>query len=586
MNESLTVEYTVIGLYMAFMLVAGVVFRRFVRSFSDYFRSGSRATWWLVGSSVFMASFSAWTFTGAAGVAYLSGITVAVIFLSNTIGYITNFAVTAPWFRQLRSTTYPEVIRDRFNTPTQQFYVWLGIIPGTMSASLTLLGVAVFTSAVLGFDVTTVVVLLGVVVLFYATIGGSWSVMATDFLQTLILMPVACLVTFLSLKSIGGFSGLFSAIHEQGLDDHLRLIDATPGSEFSIGWAAAMLIYVLLSYNSMGASAKFFACKDGRDARKASAMAAVLMLVGAFLWFIPPIVARLQFSHLVDAQQIAKPAEAAYAIISMQLLPTGLAGLVVVAMFTATMSSLDSHLNQAAAIITQDFYKPFFKPKATDKEMFLVGQIASVVIGLVIIAFAVYFSKQGQRGLFEYMLLFGSLLGTPMIVPMFLAIFVRNAPVWSAMFSVVCAFIVSFFAYRLKWNYEQRILWIGLTGATGFLSTIPFWSTSTVTYREKVNAFFKKMHTPVDFEKEIGGATDTRQLKIIGWFALAIGLFISLLSLLPNPTAGKIQIVCLAGSIAGLGGLMLIAARILDRKNAALARESVDHASPAENPVD
>jgi len=564
------IEYVVIVAYLAFMLITGVAFRKFIHNFADYFRSGCRGTWWLVGASIFMFSFSAWTFTGAAGVAYLSGISVAVIFIANALGYLINCVWTAPLFRQMRAITFPEVIRERFNTSTQQLYVWLGVVPGIFMAGLTLWGVAVFASAVFGFNIQAVIFVLGLVVLVYSTIGGSWSVMATDFLQALILMPLAVLVCFLSLKSIGGFDGLLVEIERQNLPDLLSFVDSRPDSQFTSGWIAAMFVFVILSYNSLGSALKYFSCKDGREARKAAGLAAGLMLLGSLLWFLPPIVAKLQFSESVEAlkaQGIKNPAEASYAVISLLLLPKGLAGLIVVAMFSATMSSLDSQLNQFAAILTQDIYKPFVRPKASHREMFLVGQLASLGTGLLIIGAALYLSLREGQGLFDYMMKFGSLLGTPMIVPMFLVLFIRKAPVWSGVISICCAFGVSFLGWRGEWSYQASVFSIVAAGTLSFLLTLPFWRASSTTYQEKVEAFYRKMHTPVDFEKEVGQANDESQLRIVGFVSLSIGVFISLLALLPNPVEGRLQILFVSLCVIGFGGAMLtIAYRRKKRK--------------------
>jgi SSS family transporter len=565
MENTNQTEYLVIAAYLLFMIVTGVTFRRYISNFSDFFRSGCRGTWWLVGGSIFMASFSAWTFTGAAGVAYTSGISVAVIFLANALGYFLNWALTAPLFRQMRATTFPEVITQRFDAATQQFYIWIGVVPGILMAGLTLLGVAVFTSAVFGFNIQFLIIFLGIIVIFYSVIAGSWSVMATDFLQALILMPLAVLITYLSLKSIGGPSAMFQEIRAQGLPDLLRFVDHRPGSQFTLGYALAMFAFVLVSYNSIGSAAKYFACKDGREARKAAALAGVLMLLGAVLWFIPPIVARLQFSSLVEIQKIPVPSDAAYAVIAMKLLPAGLSGLIVVAMFAATITSLDTQINQFAAIITQDVYQPLRK-KASEKEILWVGQIASLLTGALIIGTALFLSKQDGKGLFDYMMQFGSLFGTPMVIPMFLAFFIRKVPRWSAIASICGSSVVSFFAWKNAWSYEKTVFSILAVGSAIFILSKFFWKDSTQKYKEKVHRFYEKMHTPVDFEKEVGSANDSSQLKIVGFVALSIGIFIALLAALPNPLAGRLQILFIAGSIALFALVMLISAHLRDKR--------------------
>lgn len=577
-----TLEYVVIGLYLVFMLLTGLAFRRFISNFSDYFRSGCRATWWMVGASVFMTSFSAWTFTAAAGVAYSSGISVAIIFLANFIGYVVNVAWTAPWFRQLRAITFPEVIRERFGTVTQQAYVLLGTLPMLLTAAVVLVAVAVFTSAVFGFDKNIVIIVLGVVILLYSTIGGSWSVFATDFLQTLILMPVAVLVAVLSLMAIGGPANLVAEIHAQGVPQMLELIDNSGATPYSGWFAMAMILFVMLTYNSMSASVKYFACKDGREARKAAALAAVLMLIGAALWFIPPIVARLMFADLVAAQQIPNPGEASYAVIAMQLLPAGFTGLIVVAMFTATMSSLDSILNHFAAIVTQDVYKPFVRRGATDRELFLVGQACSFITGVAIVMLALFFANTEGLGLFDYMLLIGGLFGTPMVVPMFMALFVRRVPWWSALASIGAGFAISITAFvsgrmGYPWSYPQQIFSIVAASASTYLLTIPFARHATSDYRARVAAFYAKMHRPVDFEREVGNASDAAQLNLVGGVTTTIGAFIGLLALLPNPLAGRVQILAVAGAIVFFGVMMHVAAW---RRKRRTAREASSLALP------
>ena len=561
MGKNIWVEYAVIGLYFIFMIATGFIFRRFNKNFGDYFRSGCRGTWWLVGASVFMASFTAWSFTGAAGAAYESGISVAVIFFANTFGYFINYLITAKLFRQMRATTGPEIILQRFNTTTQQFYVWVGLLPGIMMASLTLWGTALFTSAVFGYNLQYLIIIIGLVVMIYSVIGGSWSVMANDYLQALILVPMSILVAYLSLQSIGGFGNIISEVHRQNLPDLLSFVDHQHKSQFTPSWIAAMFCFVLIAYNSASSATKYFSCKDGKEAQKAALLSCILMLAGSILWFIPPIVARLQFSTLVESAKIigvSKPGEASYALIAMKLLPVGLSGMIVVTMFAATMSSLAPGLNQFAAIITQDVYKPFIHKKASEKEVFLVGQLSGIITGFLYIFFALYFSKVKGAGLFDYMLKFGSLFGTPMAVPLFLMLFIRKTPPRSAIVSILFSFVVSILAYLYHWPYEWTVFTIVAVGTISFLLTSFDWKKTPEADKQRIEAFYIKMHTPVDFEKEVGKPNDPGQLKLVGYVSLSIGLFLTLLLFVPNPIQGKYQIVFVSGFILLFGISMIL----------------------------
>ncbi|RLC30070.1 MAG: transporter, partial [Deltaproteobacteria bacterium] len=170
-------EYIIIATYMGFLLLVGFVFKRLTSNVSDYFRGGCRGTWWLVGTSSFMAAISAYTFTGAAGVAYQSGWSVLIIYLANALGLLINYFWTAARFRQIRETTGPDVIRLRFNKPTEQLYSWFSLPMGVIATGLTLYSLAIFSSAVFGYKVDHIIIVVGVVMLFYSVAGGSWAVM-------------------------------------------------------------------------------------------------------------------------------------------------------------------------------------------------------------------------------------------------------------------------------------------------------------------------------------------------------------------------------------------------------------------------
>ena len=569
MSET-SVEYVVIGCYLAVLVGVGMVFRRFNENVSDYFRNGCKGTWWLVGSSAFMTAFSAWTFSGAAGAAYEAGWSVLVIYLANSVGFAINGLFLAKWFRQTRAITGPEVIRLRFGIPTQQFYAWMSFAMQTLYSSLHLLGLAIFCSAVFGYKIEQVIVVVGAVVLLYSLIGGSWAVTATDFLQTLILIPITILVGVLCLVKIGGVGALFQGIQNMGLSSDYGVFNAPdqfPLRAYTYAWAIAMLLKNVIGYNTLTSAQRYFLVKDGREAQKAAWLGFVLMTAGAFLWFIPPMTARLLFHAEVMAIDIPKAAEAAYAIASLNVLPLGMTGLMVVAMFAATMSSMDSGLNRNAAIFTNDIYptlcRLFGRATMQGKSLMRLGQVFSAVFGVFIVSIATYFANTEGRGVFEHMLNIGALLALPMAVPTLLGLFIRTSPSWAAIVTVCVTLIpsaIGFFSAELfgeTWSFQQKVF-INLTvGVVAYLLTVPFWNRAPELYKRQAQDFFDRMLMPVDFEKEIGAPNDLRQLKIIGSFAAIIGGLICTLVLLPNPLIGRLGILFVGGFVLVVGGVFI-----------------------------
>jgi len=578
--EISNIEYLVIGGYLLLTIAVGFFFKSFSSNTDDYFKGGSKGTWWLVGTSAFMGSFTAWTFTGAAGMAYEAGYSVMFLFLGSSLGYFMNFLFLAPWLRQMRVTTLPEAISLRFGEETRNFYALYEVPVRILYASMSLYSLGIFCSAVFDYNINYVIIGCGIVVLFYSATGGRWAVMATDFLQGLILLPLTVIIAWICLDKIGGIGNLVQAIETEGLTEEYSLINSAElfAGAYTWGWVSAIFVKQFLVYNSLNAAPRYFSVKDGKEARKAALLACILLLLGSFIWFLPPITARLLFHEQVMALDISKPAEASYAIASLSLLPAGLVGMIVVAILTATMSSMDTGLNTNVAILIKDIYPKlsrFFnwRPKQ-ESELLQIGRLYTWFLGAMIILLALYFAQQDGVGIFEIMLDVGALLAVPIAIPLLWGLFFRQTPWWAALLSIGFAFVPSCFVFfdiplsyigfsqefseGFKWTYQQKLFSVFFAGTFGFLFSTLFAPTKNSEHRAKVDRFFKLMKTPIDFEKEIGEGNDLRQLTAIGRFGAVVAGFVALLLLIPNPIEGRIAILVLTLVI---GGVMIKAGR-------------------------
>lgn len=572
-------EYLVIIGYLVLIAIVGLVFKRFSSDTDDYFKSGCKGSWWLVGSSAFMSAFSAWTFTGAAGVAFESGFSVMIIFLGNAFGFFLNFLFLGPWLRQMRVTTFPEAISKRFGEKTRMFYALYEVPIRILYSAMALYGLGIFCSAVFGYNIFQVILVCGIIVLFYSATGGRWAVMATDFLQGLILVPLTILIAWLCVSKLGGLSNMFSQIEAQGLSEKFQMINSATlfGGAYTWGWASAMATKGFLVFNSMYAGPRYFSVKDGREARKAALLASALFLLGGLIWFLPPITARLLFAEDVMALGISKPAEAAYAIASIKLLPTGLIGLIVVAILTASMSTMDTGLNTNVAILIKDIYPKiahrFNWTLKSETELLKYGRLYTWFMGVFILLLALYMAQAKGKGIFEIMLDIGALLMTPIQIPLMWGLFIRRTPSWAALLSIGLSLTVSFMAFMnvplstfgfspdATWTFQAKFFGVFIAGSLGFLLSIPFALAKDSPHRKQVDRFITTMKTPIDFEAEVGAANDLTQLKVIGAFGAAIAIFIALMMFIPNPMEGRLTIAALALIIGSVSGLMIRASK-------------------------
>lgn len=683
--QSLQIAYTVIAGYLLFLFSLGFAFRKFNSNVSDYFRSGCRGTWWLVGISVFVSGVSSRTFTANAGVAYNSGWTIWLIYLGGATGAIIDMIFLAPRFRQMRAITYPEVIQKRFGWELQQFSALMGLFGGLIGASLILWSLGVFCGAVFGMRVDLLIIGLGLVVLFYSVTGGRWAVMATDFLQTLIMVPMAALVTWLCYRRIGGFTGFMQEIRNQNLVGDFNMITPTetfPTADgqswayvmffaivvgvlfFALGvailcfkrfdegrkypifkslgtgliywfllctiptvmvllipaiyraggvgpllaslftldftefrgylafqdtmkaptygpfWGAAMFISMMFGSLTLGGAIRYFSVKDGREARKSSAISVTLATLGIMFWLFPPMVARLIFNDHFATLPMGNPEEAAYAVAAMKVLPAGLIGLMTVSMFAAAMSTMDTALNVNAGMVTVDVY-PFVcrvlkKKPMGPKGLFWLGQGFSIFFGVLTIFTALKFNSLKSSNIFQIMQETTALIHIPLLIPQLMGLFVKRAPYWGTFFSMGATLCFELFcSHVLHWPAHTRILMNLFFGCGAFMATLPFWRYEKEAYKDKVREFFRIMNTPIDFAKEVGAANDSAQLSMLGWFSIALATFVLALVAFPSETMTDNYEIMFIASVAYFVGILLLLARKKARLKESQAREDL-----------
>lgn len=573
-----TLIFVVIAGFLLMLMSVGVVFRRFSKDTSDYFRAGGKATWWLLGSSMFMQGFSAWIFTGAAGAAFQAGWSLPFMHVSNVLMFVSLAVISAGWFRQLRCVTGADLFRLRFGASMEQFMAYLGLVMGPVFGGVQLYGLAIFTSILLGVNIYSTIVLLGFVVLFYSALSGAWAVLAADFIQAVVLMPVAIILAVVCLQAVGGIGGLLAAIDHAGLAGAFAPIKSqeTMGAMqgvnphwFTLSFFVAWFANNIVNANSLngGSASRFLCAKDGREARRAAWLGGALFLVGIFIWFIPPMTARLLIADDVMAMPLPKPAEGAYAAIAMHFLPPGLVGLVLVGMCAATMSSLDSGLTGLAGNITQNIYPAACRAmKVVPWEggaRLVFGKGVNLACAVLIVSAATAMARLGQGGIFKILI---DVMGTiipPISVPMVLSLFLRRVPPVVPFVSIGAGLGVSFSIYLAPlvsaaspWTFQSQVGTVAAVSMAAFFIVRARCRPDPATVARE-QEFFSRRDRPVDFAAEIGVGNDGRQLRIVGSFSTVLGLAILLL-LLPASSAGHSgKILAVAFTTLALGGLMI-----------------------------
>jgi solute:Na+ symporter, SSS family len=534
--------YTIVAVYFIVLLAIGYVFSGHNRNASDFIRSGGKAEWWLTGTSALVAGISAYTFTGAASAAYEAGPTLLVLYLANAIAFLIGGLFLGAWLRQTRAINNPEIIRHRFGPVAEQFSVYIGLLTGPFTAAIQLWALSVFVNGIFGFPLLPCIVVIGLVVTLYSIAGGRWAVMAADFVQGILLFSITLVVAWLSMREIGGFGPFFDYFSDARFAADFQWVKEPgqfSGNRFTGEWVVMVFIMQLFWQISFSSADRYLSTKDGREARKAAFFAMFLMVIGATVWFLPPMVARFMFENEILATGYQNPSEASYAFIALKLLPHGLVGILVSGMFAATMSSMDNGLTGQAGSIVHNLIpairRRFRMPVLTDRQQLRFCRIAVLLMGLLVIFYGVAMSLQRDFILFEAYLILGSVVGIPLGFPSLVGLYMRKLPRWSYFFIAGVAAIPSVYSlldehfFGNPWTIQQRTGWVLAAGIVATVIARSFYSKTPEQSRQLTERFFQTMHTPVDYRREVGEHDHGRQKFILGKVTLVVSLCMVLL---------------------------------------------------------
>jgi len=557
-------DLIILVLYFAFLISVGVVFGRMVKNSNDYFRAGAQGTWWLVGASSFMAGISAYTFVGNAVGIYFSGWSTLVIYIANVTAYLIGGLGLAAIYRQMRVVTVAEVLNIRFNKATEQIVAVLVVLNSIIWSGVVLYGLSIFSRMLFpGADPAVVIVGVGIVVLLYCTLGGNWAVMANDFVQGLILVSMTVLLAVLCFWKTGGVGAFFEAIqaNEAAARDFQFITPAEPGAfwsaRYGVTWAIAAFLSQFITQVGLFSGVRYFSAKSGRSARQSAVLAGVLMLAGCVLFFVPPMYARLFLESEVAAMAAdpLKAPEYSYAVVSRILLPNGLFSIMIVAMFAAAVSSMDTGLNRNAALIVRDILPGVFRLFGRDRlplhQEVVAGKIATLACGMAIISLALIYAKVDGITIFDMMLNIISIVLVPQMIPLLLFLLIRRTAPWAALASLAGGFLPSAadWVFGLGMSYQVRTFLVMGGSLLGFLSAVPFYKRSSPEFQKRVEDFYRRIHTPVDFKAEVGEGNDAAQMRIIGRFGTVLGCLLSLLLFLPNEPWGRLCVGAVVGFV-------------------------------------
>jgi SSS family solute:Na+ symporter len=399
-------DYFVIILFSIGILVAGLSFSGSGKNMKNFFAAGGAVPWWISGLSLFMSFFSAGTFVVWGSIAYSHGlVSVTIQWTMAIAGFIIGFFIAPKWHRA-RILTAAEYITQRLGLNIQKLYSYLFLLISLFTTGGFLYPVAKIVEVSTGFPLHWCIIILGLVIIMYTTAGGLWAVIVTDVLQFIILTAAVLIVVPLAFKKVDGISGFI----QNAPDDFFNFFSG----EYTLGFVIAFGLYNLFFISGNWAYVqRYTSVPTKKDAKKVGYLFGSLYLISPLIWMLPPMIYKVLNPSLTGFGD-----EGAYLMMCKEVLPIGMLGLMLGAMIFATSSSVNTTLNIAAGVFTNDLYKNL-KPNASDKHLMTVARLATIVFGLLTIVVALLIQNIG--GIVEVILSVAAITGGALYLP----------PLWS-----------------------------------------------------------------------------------------------------------------------------------------------------------
>jgi len=375
MTIELPILVTFIG-YLCCMLMLGLYAYKKTNNHSDYILGGRSLSPSVAALSVGASDMSGWLLLGLPGAIYASGVSEVWIGVGLVVGAALNWIFVAKRLRVYTevandSQTLPDFLSHRFaDTGLLKTVAAIAILVFfTFYTASGLVGGAILFEKVFGLDYFWALLIGTFIIVSYTFVGGFFAVSWTDFFQGILMLLALIIVPTAMYFEIGG-----SEVMVNTLD--ASMFDFAP-SAGAIG-LISLLAWGLGYFGQPHILVRFMAIAKPSDVRISRNIAMSWMVLALFGALATGLVGAVYFAN----QPLDNP-ETVFIFLSKVAFNPWVSGILIAAILSAIMSTVDSQLLVSSSVISEDIYRPFINPKASDKELMMVGRIAVVSIAVI-----------------------------------------------------------------------------------------------------------------------------------------------------------------------------------------------------------
>ena len=397
-------DWLVIAAYLGGTIAFGMWLGRKQDDLEDYFLGGRGIPWWAALLSLVATEISAATFLGAPEQGYVRDMTYMQFSIGTICARFVLAALFLGAFYHFRVYTVYGFLTLRFGDATRATMAGVFLLGRLFASGARLFIAAIAINVATGLDMSTSILILGAVAIVYTWFGGIKAVIWTDVVQAVVLLSGGVIAVFSLLQQIP--LPLGEIVDELAAAGKFRIFDttwSTPDGEPAAFFNAYHLLPAVIGgfFLTMATHGtdhdmvqRLLTCKESADGKRSMwlsgfigvAVTLLFLFVGQLLFayvnHLPP-----GHSMLEVAEQLRGAGKNGHFFLHyiVEVLPAGITGLVLAAVFAAAMSSLDSALSAMTATFVTDFYQPFFKGDGDAAHYLRVARLATGAIGLLLV---------------------------------------------------------------------------------------------------------------------------------------------------------------------------------------------------------
>ena len=384
------IDILVVAAYMTGMVVLGLRFARRQTSTETYFVAKRAIPAWAVGMSLLATIISAITFIAYPGSGYAGNWSLLVpgIMVLVVLGLV-GLAII-PFYRNVVGMSAYEYFERRFGYIPRAYSSFAFALGTFTKMAFVVYLLALTISSMSRFNIDHIVILVGLITIFYTYMGGLEAIIWADVIQGFILwFGIAICIGFLLFLPPGGPSAIWHVAREAHKFDF-----GSSAFVFSKPTIIVVSLYGFFFYLQKYTAdqtmvQRYLASKSDKDALKGITLGAALclpvwtlfMLIGTLLWAFYKLTGETLPTHITKADQV-------FPHFITTHIPVGLAGLFLASLFGAAMATLSSDLNCLSVVAVEDFYRRF-RPDSTDRQRLRMGKLMVMIYGAVAIFFAI-----------------------------------------------------------------------------------------------------------------------------------------------------------------------------------------------------